>query len=210
MNLGAEFPLQYPALSLSHGDHDDKGPESRGRGGGGGGAAPESSPERDEATSARDLSEQQRVRREKLSRLQAEGRDPFAVVKFDQKQHSAEIKSAFETYENEEVSVAGRMMSFRDIGKASFIDLQDRDGRIQVYVNADDLGAEDYGRVKTYDHGDIIGVEGSRVQDAPRRDLRAREEGDPPHEVHRAPARKVPRPSRTPRSATAAATSTSS
>ena len=74
--------------------------------------------------------------------------------------HSAEIKADFEAFENKDVSVAGRMMSFRDIGKASFVDLQDRDGRIQVYVNADELGAEEYGRVKTYDRGDIIGVEG--------------------------------------------------
>jgi len=92
--------------------------------------------EADQAAIERDLSEQQRVRREKLQRLQAEGRDPFAVVAFDQSHHSAQIKSAFEAFENQEVSVAGRMMSFRDIGKASFVDLQDRDGRIQVYVNA--------------------------------------------------------------------------
>jgi lysyl-tRNA synthetase class 2 len=114
----------------------------------------------DEAAIERDLSEQQRVRREKLGRLQSEGRDPFAVVKFDQKNHSAEIKAAFEAFENKEVGVAGRVMSFRDIGKASFIDLLDRDGRIQIYANADELGAEEYAWVKTYDHGDIIGVEG--------------------------------------------------
>jgi lysyl-tRNA synthetase, class II len=106
------------------------------------------------------LSEQQRVRREKLVKLQAEGRDPFAVVNFDQAQHSAQIRAAFEAFENKDVSVAGRMRSFRDIGKASFVDLQDRDGRIQLYVNADELGAEEYARVKTYDLGDLIGVEG--------------------------------------------------
>ncbi len=116
--------------------------------------------ELDEAALERDLSEQARVRREKLAKLQAEGRDPFAVVRFDQTHHSAEIKAAFEAFENKDVSVAGRMMSFRDIGKASFVDLQDRDGRIQIYVNADELGLEEYGRVKTYDRGDIIGVEG--------------------------------------------------
>jgi lysyl-tRNA synthetase class 2 len=117
--------------------------------------------EADEAAMERDLSEQQRIRREKLQRLQAEGRDPFAVVAFDQSHHSAQIKAAFEAFEGKEVSVAGRMMSFRDIGKASFVDLQDRDGRIQVYVNADELGSEDYARVKTYDHGDLIGVAGT-------------------------------------------------
>ena len=114
----------------------------------------------DEAAIERELNEQQRIRREKLAKLQAEGRDPFAAVKFDQSHHSAEIKSAFESFENKEVSVAGRMMSFRDIGKASFVDLQDRDGRIQIYINADELGAEEYARAKTYDHGDLIGVEG--------------------------------------------------
>jgi lysyl-tRNA synthetase class 2 len=120
--------------------------------------AEEEAPSAEEAAAA--LSEQQRIRREKLVKLQGEGRDPFAVVKFDQRQHSTEIKNAFESFENKDVSVAGRMMSFRDIGKASFADLQDRDGRIQIYVNADELGAEAYATVKTYDRGDIIGVEG--------------------------------------------------
>jgi lysyl-tRNA synthetase, class II len=114
----------------------------------------------DDAGYAASLSEQQLVRREKLKALQAEGRDPFATVKFDQSRHSAEIKAGFESLEGKDVSVAGRMRSFRDIGKASFIDLQDRDGRIQIYVNADELGPEEYARVKTYDLGDIIGVEG--------------------------------------------------
>jgi lysyl-tRNA synthetase class 2 len=121
---------------------------------------PQADVEQDEEALARELSEQQLIRREKLVKLQAEGKDPFAVVKFDQAQHSAEIKAAFEAFENKDVSVAGRMRSFRDIGKASFVDLQDRDGRIQLYVNADELGAEEYARVKTYDLGDLIGVEG--------------------------------------------------
>jgi lysyl-tRNA synthetase class 2 len=122
-------------------------------------AVPASEPLDPEAE-AKSLSEQQKVRREKLARLQAEGKDPFAVVTFDQKQHSAEIKAAFEAFEGKEVSVAGRIMSFRDIGKAAFADLQDRDGRIQIYCNADVMGAEEYARVKTYDMGDIVGVEG--------------------------------------------------
>jgi len=122
--------------------------------------APSPSEAMDEEAEARKLSEQQLIRREKLAKLQAEGRDPFAIVRFDQAQPSAEIKEAFETFENKTVSVAGRMRSFRDIGKASFVDLQDRDGRIQLYVNADELGAEEYARVKTYDLGDFIGVEG--------------------------------------------------
>jgi lysyl-tRNA synthetase, class II len=114
----------------------------------------------DEADYAASLSEQQLVRREKLKALQAAGLDPFAVVKFDQSHHSAEVKAGFEALDQKDVTVAGRMRSFRDIGKASFIDLQDRDGRIQIYVNADELGSDDYARVKTYDIGDIIGVSG--------------------------------------------------
>ena len=124
------------------------------------------------AAAALDLSEQQRIRREKLARLQAEGRDPFAVVRFDQTHHSAALKASFEALEKsggiaegqtpriEDVSVAGRIMSFRDGGKASFVDLQDRDGRIQLYINIEDLGSEEYALVKTFDRGDIVGVKG--------------------------------------------------
>ncbi len=114
----------------------------------------------DEESARKALSEQQMVRREKLAKLQAEGRDPFAVVTWKQTHHSAEIKQKFEELENKDVSVAGRVMSFRDIGKASFVDLQDRDGRVQVYLNAEGLGDEAYAHVKTWDLGDIIGVEG--------------------------------------------------
>ena len=100
------------------------------------------------------------VRREKLARLQAEGRDPFAIVTWNQTHHSTEIKERFEQLENKDVSIAGRVMSFRDIGKAAFMDVQDRDGRIQVYLNAEALGDEAYAHIKTWDIGDIIGVEG--------------------------------------------------
>ena len=117
-------------------------------------------PEDDEEGARRALSEQQRVRREKLVRLQSEGRDPFLVVTWNQTHHSAQIKESFEELENKDVSVAGRMMSFRDIGKASFLDLQDRDGRVQVYLNAEGLGDAAYADVKTWDVGDIVGVEG--------------------------------------------------
>ncbi|MBU0936803.1 MAG: lysine--tRNA ligase [Spirochaetes bacterium] len=113
-----------------------------------------------EADELRNLSEQQRVRREKLAKLQSEGRDPFAVLTWNQTHHSKQIKDAFAEHENKDVSVAGRIMSFRDIGKAGFIDLQDRDGRIQVYLNAEGLGAEIYADIKTWDVGDIVGVEG--------------------------------------------------
>lgn len=108
----------------------------------------------------RALSEQQMVRREKLAKLQAEGKDPFATVSWNQSHHSSSIKQNFEVYENLDVSMAGRIMSFRDIGKASFIDLQDKEGRIQVYLNGEGLGADTYAHIKTWDIGDIIGVEG--------------------------------------------------
>jgi len=128
------------------------------------GAAPVAEPEMDEEALARELSEQQRVRREKLAKLQAEGRDPFAIVKFDQTHHSAEIKAGYEaspeSWENKEVKVAGRLRSFRDMGKASFVDVQDRDGRIQVYLKLDEIGAEEYERAKAFDLGDHVGVEG--------------------------------------------------
>ena len=114
----------------------------------------------DEESARKALSEQQLVRREKLARLQAEGRDPFAIVTWKQTHHSIEIKQGFEGLENKDVSIAGRLMSFRDIGKAAFIDVQDRDGRVQVYLNAEGIGEEAYAHVKTWDLGDIIGVEG--------------------------------------------------
>jgi lysyl-tRNA synthetase class 2 len=108
-----------------------------------------------------DYSEQAGIRREKLKALKEAGKNPFAVVKFNQTHHSGEIKDRFEDFENKEVSVAGRIMAFRDIGKAAFIDLQDRDGRIQIYINATNLGEEAYREIKTYDMGDIIGVTGT-------------------------------------------------
>jgi lysyl-tRNA synthetase, class II len=119
----------------------------------------------DDEAQAKALSEQQLVRREKLARLQAEGRDPFAVVKAEQSHHSAEIKSGYEAapeaWEGKEVSIAGRLRSFRDMGKASFVDVQDRDGRIQVYVKSDELPEGEYERIKELDMGDILEVKGS-------------------------------------------------
>lgn len=100
------------------------------------------------------------ARHDKLKELQAEGRDPFTVTKFDQKQHSEEIKENFESFENQQVSIAGRIMSKRVMGKASFVHIQDREGKIQAYVTRDALGEDDYKRFKKLDLGDIIGVEG--------------------------------------------------
>ncbi len=102
----------------------------------------------------------EQVRRDKLAELQAAGRDPFQIVKYDQTHHSAEIKEHFAELEGRDVSVAGRMMFKRKMGKASFGNIQDRDGKIQIYATRDDLGEEAYNAFKKLDIGDIIGVKG--------------------------------------------------
>jgi len=107
-----------------------------------------------------DLNEILRVRRAKLAELQKAGADPFQIVKYDVTHHTEEIISQFEKYENQKVSIAGRLMSKRGMGKSTFCDLQDRDGRIQLYVRINDLGEEAYESFKKLDIGDIIGVEG--------------------------------------------------
>ena len=107
-----------------------------------------------------DLSEQRRVRREKLAALQAEGQDPFQQTRFDWDHTSAQIKDNYDAMEGQAVKVAGRLMSKRGMGKVSFCDLQDRDGRIQLFVKIDEVGAEAMAAFKKYDIGDIIGVEG--------------------------------------------------
>ena len=107
-----------------------------------------------------DISQLEKVRREKLAELQAAGKDPFQIVKYDQTYHSAQIKRDFDELENETVSIAGRMMFKRVMGKASFCNVQDKEGRIQVYVARDDLGEEAYKEFKRMDIGDIIGVKG--------------------------------------------------
>lgn len=107
------------------------------------------------------FAEQERIRREKLAKMQAEGNNPYAKVKFDVTAKSAEIKANFEAFENKEVSVAGRLMSKRVMGKASFSVLSDKDGRIQIYLSKNDLGEEVYNSFKKeYDIGDILGVTG--------------------------------------------------
>ena len=107
-----------------------------------------------------DASQLEKVRREKLAELQAAGKDPFQIVKYDQTHHSEQIKKNFDELENETVSIAGRMMFKRVMGKASFCNVQDKEGRIQVYVARDDLGEEAYKGFKRMDIGDIIGVKG--------------------------------------------------
>ena len=123
-------------------------------------AAPEAAVEEVEVTEET-LNEQRRIRREKLKALQEAGRDPFLHETWNVTAHSKDIKDNFEAMEEQEVSVAGRIMAFRNMGKASFIDIQDKQGRIQSYVRKDAIGEEEYKWFKTYDIGDIVGVEGT-------------------------------------------------
>ena len=104
--------------------------------------------------------EQEIIRRDKLKQLQAEGRDPFQILRFAQDIHSADVIGRFEALEGQAVSVAGRMMSRRIMGKASFCHLSDMKGELQVYVRRDDIGEEAYDRFKQMDIGDILGVSG--------------------------------------------------
>ncbi|MBQ8380634.1 MAG: lysine--tRNA ligase [Clostridia bacterium] len=108
-----------------------------------------------------DIGQLLKVRREKLADLLAQGKDPFVITKYDQTHHAVEIKADFDAYEGKEVSVAGRMMSKRIMGKASFCNLQDLSGNIQSYVTRDDLGEESYASFKKLDIGDVIGVKGT-------------------------------------------------
>ena len=129
---------------------------------------------------AEDVGRLRQVRRDKLSELQAQGRDPFQIVKYDQTHHTQQVRDNFETLEfvaptDEEgkavvvpmsdipaekvVSLAGRMMSKRVMGKASFANLQDRDGRMQLYVSRNDLGDEAYADFKKMDIGDTAGLQ---------------------------------------------------
>ena len=107
-----------------------------------------------------DLGEQQRIRQEKLKALQDEGKDPFVITKYDQTHHSATVKENFDELEGKTVRVAGRMMSKRVMGKASFCNIQDLKGNIQSYVARDSIGEEEYKGFKKLDIGDIIGIEG--------------------------------------------------
>ena len=106
------------------------------------------------------FSEQAQVRRDKLTALRAEGRDPFVQTKFDFNADSATIKANYDSYEEQTVRVAGRLMSKRGQGKVMFCDLQDSTGRIQLFVKIDEMGEEEYARFKKNDIGDIIGCEG--------------------------------------------------
>ena len=100
------------------------------------------------------------VRYDKLHELQANGKNPFEITKYDVTHHSTDIKDNFESLEGQEVTVAGRMMFKRVMGKASFCNIQDLQGNIQVYVARDAIGTDAYADFKKSDIGDIFGVEG--------------------------------------------------
>ncbi len=106
------------------------------------------------------LTELLQIRRDKLSELQRAGQDPFQITKFTVTAHSQEIKDGFDALEGKTVAAAGRLMSKRGMGKAMFCDLQDGQGRIQLYVRIDELGEENFARFKKVDIGDIVGIEG--------------------------------------------------
>ena len=108
-----------------------------------------------------DLKQILKVRRDKLKALQDMGMDPFTITKYDVTHHAQEIKDNFDALEGQTVSVGGRLMSKRGMGKVSFCDLQDKSGRIQLYARRDEMDPEEYNRFKKYDIGDIVGVEGT-------------------------------------------------
>ena len=107
-----------------------------------------------------DLNQLRKVRREKLAELQGSGKDPFVITKYDQTHHSVEVKENYEELEGKQVSIAGRMMSKRVMGKAYFCNVQDLKGNIQSYVARDSIGEENYKEFKKLDVGDVIGIEG--------------------------------------------------
>ncbi len=114
----------------------------------------------EEESSEVNLSEQMKIRREKLAAAQNAGRNPYEIVSFDVTSYSEDIRNNFEELEGSEVSIAGRMMSRRDMGKANFIDIADSKGRIQVYIRKDDVGDDVFAYYKTWDIGDIVGLTG--------------------------------------------------
>ena len=106
------------------------------------------------------LSQLLQIRHDKLKELQESGNDPFQITKYEVDNHSANIKENFDALEGSDVSIAGRLMSKRGMGKVSFCDLQDKSGRIQIYARKDDMDEAVYNRFKKYDIGDIVGIKG--------------------------------------------------
>lgn len=116
--------------------------------------------ENNQVSQEQDLNELLKIRRNKLSELQEAGNDPFHITKFDVTHHGADIIADFDELEGKEVSIAGRIMTKRLMGKASFVHVQDREGQIQAYVRKDRIGDDPFAVFKTYDIGDIVGVKG--------------------------------------------------
>ena len=119
-----------------------------------------SQPEMTAAEQEKAFSEQAKVRRDKLAALKEAGQDPYTVTRYDVANHCGEIRENFDAMEGQHVTVAGRMMQKRVMGKASFCNVQDETGRMQVYVKRDDVGVDEYQGFKKWDIGDIIGVKG--------------------------------------------------
>ena len=113
------------------------------------------------ADNNQDINQLLKVRREKLAELQEQGNDPFTITKYDVTVHTQQIKDNYDELEGKEVSIAGRMMSKRVMGKASFCNIQDRDGNIQCYVARDNIGEDAYKAFKKMDIGDIVGIKGT-------------------------------------------------
>ena len=109
---------------------------------------------------AQDINQLLKIRRDKLKELQENGKDPFTITKYDVTHHSQEIKDQFDELEGQEVSIAGRLMSKRVMGKASFCNVQDLRGNIQSYVARDSIGEDAYKDFKKMDIGDIVGLKG--------------------------------------------------
>ena len=109
---------------------------------------------------AHDINQLLKIRRDKLTELQENGKDPFTITKYDVTHHSQEIKDQFDELEGQEVSIAGRLMSKRVMGKASFCNVQDLQGNIQSYVARDSIGEDAYKDFKKMDIGDIVGLKG--------------------------------------------------
>ena len=140
-----------------------------------------------------DLSQVLKVRRDKLAALQKEGKDPFQQTKFTVSHHAQEIKEHFDEMEGQTVTIAGRLMSKRGMGKVSFCDMQDKSGRIQLYARKDEMDEAEYNTFKKYDIGDIVGVEGE-VFRTQRGEMSVRcQARDPAVQVPAPPAGEVPR-----------------
>ena len=116
--------------------------------------------EKNQNVQEQDINQLLKVRRDKLRELQESGKDPFKITKYDVTHHSMEIKEKYDSLEGKTVSVAGRIMSKRVMGKASFCNIQDLQGNIQSYVARDSIGEEEYKDFKKMDVGDIVGIEG--------------------------------------------------